>query len=86
MLGGDSQPQGCLRLTVEELAPGQELEHSGSHTAGPCQLQHLLPIPAWSFKARASVSQERQGETRSSLTFSARWWESDTPLASPRGA
>ena len=39
--GGGSQLQGCRRLTVKELAAGQEPEHAGSHRAGPCQLQHL---------------------------------------------
>ena len=79
--GGGSQLQGCRRLTVKELAAGQEPEHAGSHRAGPCQLQHL-PGPS---KKVTQGPRRRGGDSLPFQTFSARWWEFGVSLASSGG-
>ena len=65
--GRADRPQGCFRRTARELEPGQEPQHAGFHTAGPCQLQHLPLIPAWSPKEWGSGSRERERERLSAI-------------------
>ena len=79
--GGGSQPQGCRRLTVKELAPGQDPEHAGSHRVGPCQLQHL-PGPS---KKVTQCPRRRGGDSLPFQTCSARWWEFGVSSDSSRG-